>query len=260
MKIFLCATLFLIPSVVMGQQPITVEGQQFENIQSLHDYITQNQPDLSAQDSYYEPYFKASALLEYAKYDPKGAREIALSEMASPHPRIAVMGLLFLDDTEIPELTDSFRTNLKCETFYWHLACIERYGSGELLPDVVKLYELHKGTWACDIADRCLGFIVKHDRARGLALVEEAVTLRAETGCYHEVLHEVLVTYPGADVLELSLKYIGDNDERVAQSAATVAYSQEGGKEKLRAILTNQPYRLSSRMRTYIELLVGAPN
>jgi hypothetical protein len=246
---------------VFAQQPITVQGRQFENVQALHDFLTQRQAVDGSDPTSKEQDLRAAALLEYAKLDPNEAREIALAEMANSSPDVAVQGLLFLEDAEIPELTDAFRANLKANTFYWHMACVERYGSGELLPDLVKLYELHKGKWACEIAARCLGFIVKHDRARGLQLVEEAISLREDTGCFHDIMRDVLVGYPGSDVLALSLKYIGDADEAVSTNAAYVASKQEGGKEMLRAIISAQPRQLSARTRSYIETqLLSAPN
>jgi hypothetical protein len=249
------------PSLVFAQQSITVEGRKFDNVQALHDFLTQRVPDERGVDRYQDQQVKAAALLEYAKLDPKGAREIALAEMANSDPNVAVQGLLFLKDEEIPELTDAFRANLKADSFCWHLACVERYGSAELLPDVVRLYEGHKGEWACEIAARCLGFIVKQDRARGLQLTEEALSLREGTGCFHDVVRDVLVAYPGQDVLALSLKYIGDKDDAVSTNAAYVVSRQVGGKEKLRTILTTQTHRLSDRTRSYIESqLLSAPN
>ena len=261
MRLVFCIAFLCWPATALAQEPITVQGRQFDNVQALHDFLKEQRSDEPSVNLYQERQLKAAALLEYAKHDPKGAREIALSEMANSDPNVEVQGLLFLDDGEIPELTNAFRANLKAETFYWHLACVERYGSGELLPDVVKLYELHKGEWACEIAAHCLGFIVKHERGQGLRLVEEAVSLRASTGCYHDVMRSVLVAYPGPDVLTLSLKYIGDADEAVSTNAAYVASKQDGGKDKLRTILSSQTNRLSSRTLVYIETqLLAAPN
>ena len=261
MKLALSVVLLSFPWTVFAQQPITVQGMQFENVQALHDFLTQRPAVDGSDPTGKEQDLRAAALLEYAKLDPNEAREIALAEMANSSPDVAVQGLLFLEDTEIPELTDAFRANLKANTFYWHLACVERYGSGELLRDLVKLYELHKGKWACEIAARCLGFIVKHDRARGLQLVEEAISLREDTGCFHDIMRDVLVGYPGSDVLALSIKYIGDADEAVSTNAAYVASKQEGGKERLRAIISAQPRQLSARTRSYIETqLLSAPN
>jgi hypothetical protein len=249
------------PLLASAQRSITVQGRQFDSVQAIHDFLIEQPPDERTDLQYQDQQLKAAVLLEYAKLDPKGAREVALAEMSNSNPKVAVQGLLFLDDAEIPELTDAFRANLESDTFYWHLACVERYGSGELLPDVAKLYELHKGKWACEIAARCLGFIVKHDRARGLRLVEEAVSLQKDTGCFHDVMRDVLVAYPGADVLALSLKYIGDTDEAVSTNAAFVASRQDGGEERLRAILASEPRRLPVRTRNYIETqLLSAPN
>jgi hypothetical protein len=202
---------------------------------------------------------KAAALQEYAKYDAKGARELALTEMASSDPEIAVNGLLFLNDPELPQLTNAFRANLKAETFHWHLAAIERYGSGDLLPDVIKIYEQHKGTWACEIAERSLGFVVKHERARGLRLVEEANSYRTETGCYRVVLSRVLGNYPGPDVLDVALKHVDDSDEGVSTDAAFLANKQIGGPAKLKAIVASRPTRLSAKARAYIETQLFSP-
>ena len=66
-------------------------------------------------------------------------------------------------------------------------------------------------------------------------------------------MRDVLVGYPGSDVLALSLKHIGDADKGVSTNAAFVASRQEGGKEELRAVISAQPGRVSARTRSYIE-------
>jgi len=74
-------------------------------------------------------------------------------------------------------------------------------------------------------------------------------------------MRDVLVGYPGSGVLALSLKYIGDADQVVSTNAVYVASKQEGGKEKLLAIMSAQPSRLSARTRSHIEThLLSAPN
>jgi len=41
MKIALSVVLLSFPWAVFAQQPITVRGRQFENVQALHDFLTQ---------------------------------------------------------------------------------------------------------------------------------------------------------------------------------------------------------------------------
>jgi hypothetical protein len=258
MRLLFFAVAVLLPLIVLGQEPTPPNPLKSEDVNVLREYVTRPLPKSVWAERHRGQIDKARALLKYAKLNPVDAREIALSELASSDPDIACNGLLFLDDEELPQLTEAFRENLKAETYWWHLRCVERYGSIELLPDVVGLYESAKGRWACEIAAACLGFIVKHDRASGLKLVEEAVNLRGETGCYKDVMRDVLEKYPGDDVLELSLKYIGDSDESVSTNAAYLTLKQSGGKERLLEILRGGGGKITDRTREYIEALVKA--
>lgn len=196
---------------------------------------------------------KAAALLKYAKFDAADARQIALSELASSDPNIDCSGLLFLEDKELPYLSDIFRKNLKSETNWSYLKCIERYGSSDLLADIIQYYEPMKGQLVCDLAEGSLGFIVKHDRSTGLKLVEEAVNLRGNTGCYKDVMLVVLKNYPGEDVLELALKYVNDENEEVSIDAADLASRQPGGKIKLKEALDGNRVNESERARKYVQ-------
>ena len=215
-----------------------IEHLKFDSPDALREYIIGPLPTMKGVDRDKTLDLKATALLEYAKYNLPDAREIALSEMGKGDPGIYARGLLFLEENELPQLTAQFRQNLQAETYRWPLGCVERYGTADLLPDVLELYDAHKGKWACEIAQHCLGFAVKHQRALGLALVEEAVNLRDETKCYESVLLEVLRRYPGDDVLAIALRYLEDRDEEVSINAAALIFRLENGKEKLKEVIS----------------------
>jgi len=102
MKLALSVVLLSFPWTVFAQQPITVQGRQFENVQALHDSLTQRPAVAGSDSTGQEQDLRAAALLEYAKLDSKGAREIALAEMANSSPDVAVEGLLFLEERRFP--------------------------------------------------------------------------------------------------------------------------------------------------------------
>ena len=258
MKLFLLVVGFLLPLGVQCQFVLpSAQPPKPEDPNELREYILRPlSKEIYRRNGQYD---KANALLRYAKLDPADAREIALSELASANPEIACDGLLFLDDAELPQLTEAFRQNLRSETYWGHLKCVERYGTEDLLPGILHLYESAKGNWACDIAAGSLGFVVKHDRVQGLKLVDEAVTLRNKTGCYQDVMLDVLKNYPGDDVLELSSKYVGDSVENVSINAADLVSRQEGGKERLIRLLQNNDLNITEKARVYIQQFIERP-
>jgi hypothetical protein len=247
-------------TTVCGQSTVTIEHLKFDSPEALREYIISPLPEnpgferIKAQD------MKATALLEYAKYNLAEAREIALSEMSKNEPVIDARGLLFLEENELPQLTERFRQNMQAATYHWHLDCVERYGTADLLPDVLQLYDAHKGRWACEIAQHCLGFVVKHKRSLGLALIEEAVNLRAHTGCYKSIMLDVLAKYPGGDVLTLALRYIEDGDEEVSANAAALIFRLDNGKEKLKEVINADEYVFPEKTRKYINNLLKPPS
>jgi hypothetical protein len=255
MKFLIAAVAFLVPLAVQCQYIIidTAEAKPEDPSVLLQRIL---QP--ASNDDPSAPYDKARALVKYATLDPSGAREIALNQLAKSRPDIDCTGLMFLDDYELPGLTDAFRANLKSDTFLWHMKCVERYGTADLLPDIVQLYESKKGRGACQIAEGSLGFIVKHDRQLGIYLLEEAVSLRNDTRCYGGVLG-VLKNYPGDDALELTLKFVNDDDEDLAMTSASLVCYQPGGREKLSAVMQDKAVKLPVRVRDYIQKQLSYP-
>ncbi len=103
------------------------------------------------------------------------------------------VGLDALPDKPIPELTTTFREKLagKDTDFSLLLPLIDRYGTPDLLPDVLRFYKPNAGNWECAVENACLRFWIRCDPKAGLAALRYSLNSRKETRCYTTMLEEV---------------------------------------------------------------------
>jgi hypothetical protein len=121
-----------------------------------------------------------NALEVYCQMAPDEARSIVIADIERPQSVFLTkpntvygwpLGLNALPDKPIPELTATFRAKLADpETdSQMLLPLIDRYGTAELLPDLIRFYQPKIGTCACFTENACLRFWIKCDPAGGLA-------------------------------------------------------------------------------------------
>jgi hypothetical protein len=146
----------------------------------------------------YDPY----ALAILCKVGPDQARPLVIEDikrdhslyLTKPHTHFSVPdGLDALPDQPIPELTETFRQKLaeKDIDASLLLPLIDRYGTVDLLPDVVRFYKPKAGNWECAVENACLRFWIRCDPPAGMASLEYSLQSRKETRCYAYLLEKV---------------------------------------------------------------------
>jgi len=201
---------------------------------------------------------KAEVLKRYYVLNPVRARQIILEQLRKDNPDFDYSGLSLLPDKELPELTADFRKSLSSRRIYsWTiLPCIERYGTAELLPDVIAWYEPKQGRWACALQDAALGFIMKHDRKAGFKYLKEALTHRKETGCYKDAVSHVLHGDQGEDSKTFLVGVLADSEEEVVQSAARLLIEFPDGADILKKKLAENEKAVSKNVSDYFQNLI----
>ena len=94
-----------------------------------------------------------------------------------------------------------------------------------------------------------LRYMVKNDRAAGLQLVREAMTMRDGTGCFSNMLPEVLPAFPGDDVDRLLEQFAVDPSDDVAREAVRAVSLLPGAQSRLQAILDRVGSSMSAIVR-----------
>ncbi len=181
------------------------------------------------------PGFSFTALRILSKLRPEEARPCVIEDIQREKPRylrpnavprLANEPLLALPAGPIPELEPFFRKALAAtkdeEDLNLILPAIDRYGTAALLPEVISVYQPNEGQWACELQNAALRFWIRMDRPAGLDALARALDARKETGCYHTVLKEVLISHWGTDALPLVTKSLSDPDPQVVESAIKV--------------------------------------
>lgn len=181
-------------------------------------------PDTKQGAYWYGGHARSLALKRMLEMGSKAARAEILADMRRPSPHLSRDALLALPDKALPELEPVWRANLAVRVHRdtSRIANLAgRYASGKLLDTILRLYRTSEG-WACDCQSAMLRYILKHDRATGIAEVTKALARRGKgrTGCYRDLLQEVLPAHWSAAAEALALETLGDKELAVRMSAA----------------------------------------
>lgn len=183
--------------------------------------------------------------------DPSTGRSRILQAMHDQDETFTVQVLLLLPDETLPELDQVFRSGLRDKPGWGVISCAARYGSAAILEDVRAFYG--NRPWACDLAEGMLRYLVKYDRAAGLQLVREAMAQRTRTGCYRNLLPEVLPSFPGEDVDRLIEGFVRDPEEDVAREAVRAISLLPAAQVRLQELLERSGAELSAAVRMEAE-------
>jgi len=166
----------------------------------------------------------SAALARLTELNPGKAGPLILEDLRRPKPRFSAKALCSLPDESLPELDDTLLAHCldKRADLFALAPLVERYATPRILPKIIELYRTAEGRWAYDIQESFLRFWVKHDRKAGLAAVERAARLRAQTRCYTRVLASVLGPSYGPDAEALALSFLGDPEPDVALNVVSL--------------------------------------
>ncbi len=160
------------------------------------------------------------AMIRLLELKPESVRSLVLEDLQRARPLLNLSVLLALPDRKLPELDDSLLAHLNSDDDLEAFApAIEHYASARILPQVIAFYVASEGRWACTIQTAFLRYWLKHDRPAALSAIEHAMSLRADTGCFHDLLGETLRDSFDKGAEALTLKFIHDADSEVATDA-----------------------------------------
>jgi hypothetical protein len=171
------------------------------------------------------PQPSSQALEALAALRPDEAQTLIVEDIQRERARFSEGALLSLPAQPIPELDAFLRRQLAADAPNFRI--IERYGDGNLLPEVVRVYQLHEGSWACDLQNAALRFWIRHAPQDGVAALGRALKLRT-TECYKEVLSKVLLPEWTELARPIVVAALDDPDPDVVASAITVLDKHPG--------------------------------
>jgi hypothetical protein len=176
------------------------------------------------------PTYSLAAFMALVKSKPDEARALMIADASAPKSNIFTNNRgsfqydrVHLAPSPTPELDSVLRdklaagTNLEPTLFY-----IDEFATPALLPDLIALYQPHEGKWACELQKFVLRYWIRCDPKGGIAALSRALQSRAVTGCYKNVLDEVLTERWNDNALPLVIQSLNDPDQDVVLGAIKV--------------------------------------
>jgi hypothetical protein len=175
------------------------------------------------------PNYSPNALALLSEFSPTEARPLIIADVQEQHPHFRrheydiyayPRCYLHLPDKPIPELTLYFHRELQkanqdsLDDLDALVELIDRYGTPDLLPEVLQFYRPYAGEWACRIETSCLRFWIRCDRQAGLAAFDASRRSR-KTGCYRSLLEDVSEGRWDADMNRRALGDLRSDDPEI---------------------------------------------
>ncbi len=191
----------------------------------------QNQSDFSqiaGEDRFHVKSLTGKALQRWFELDPAGARPVIIKEITRPRPRFGARELGMLPEKTLPEVEKALAEQLGDSNDFVtssNLASlIARYGTGAILPQVLYKLDRRIGTWACDVQNLLLAYLIRVDPPSAKPRIEKAIAARGKsaTGCYRNVLSAVSATHYDPLLEEIAINALDDPDAEIATDAAGV--------------------------------------
>lgn len=204
------------------------------------------------------PDYNPDALALLSELEPEEARPLIVADIQRSKPlfqhqkayyfNLFPFCYLHLPDQAIPELTPYFHEQLQHpgeNLDYKILRLVDRYGTRDLLPDVLRIYQPYAGKGVYVLEIPCLRFWIRCDRPKGLEALISSQKSR-NTGWYRSLLIEVSDGRWDKDMQNLALTNLTDPDPEIAAIAISLL-ERSGDKSVGEAVAS-----------TYIELVRAA--
>jgi hypothetical protein len=165
---------------------------------------------------------RAPALARLYQLSPSEGRELILREILNTRGDIGIGTLGRLPDRELPEIEEPIMARLRgnngaTEVDYQLLA---RYATARPLADLQRVYERHRGAWACAQQTAMLQYFLRIDRKYGVAEVTFALGQRQLTGCYTALLGDLKESLAIPEIERLAIAMLDDPSPEVVRNAA----------------------------------------
>jgi hypothetical protein len=167
----------------------------------------------------------ALALRRWFELDPEGARPAVIAEISRPKPRFGVREVGFMPDKTLPEvdrvLAEHFRGDEDFETASNFASLIARYGTREILPQILPKLDAKIGHWAPDIEDPLLAYLLRVDPEAARPRIEKALVGRVREGVLVQNAFQSIAAIHYDPVLEqVAIRALDGSNRALASSAA----------------------------------------
>lgn len=192
----------------------------------LKRYAEQDSSDPN-DDIHYNPRtIAALALRRWFELDPDGARPAVIAEISRPKPRFGVRQLGFLPDQTLPEvdrvLAEHFHGDEDFQTASNFTSLIARYGTREILPQILPKLDAKVGHWANDIENPLLAYVLRVDPEAARPRIEKALAARAREGDAYDpnVFQQIAAIHYDPVLEQVAIRALDGSNRAIASSAA----------------------------------------
>jgi hypothetical protein len=205
------------------------------------------------------PVFDPDALSFLCEIEPKEGYPLVVGDVQREKPffrrKVSYLNpyplcYLHLPDRPIPELTRYFRQQLqrsKSSFDYDIMPLIDRYGTRDLLPEVLRIYQPNAGRWASAVEVSCLRFWIRCDSDAGIEALLSSQRCHG-TGCYKSLLFEVSAGRWSKKMQNVALRNLSDPDPEIV--AASIRVLERSGDATVGAAVAS----------SYLEMADKAPH
>jgi hypothetical protein len=167
----------------------------------------------------------ALALRRWFELDPTDARPAIIREISRAKPRFGVRELGILPDQTLPEidrlLAEHFHGDEDFETASNFAALIGRYGSREILPQVLQKLDASIGKWSCAVQNPLLAYVLRVDPESARSRLEKAIVKRdKENMCNGSFFSEIAAIHYDPLLEEVAIRALDNPDDTFASGAA----------------------------------------
>lgn len=167
----------------------------------------------------------ALAIRRWFELDPAGAWPAIISEMSRAKPRFGVRELGMLPDQTLPEvdrlLVEHFHGDEDFETASNLASLIARYGTPEILPQVLQKLDANIGKWGYGLQNPLLAYVLGVDPKAARPRLEKAIVTRDKDNLYGRTFFQDIAAIHYDPILdELAIRALDDSDLAFAAGAA----------------------------------------
>jgi hypothetical protein len=193
----------------------------------LKRYAEQEWSDPNSDIHYNPRTIAALALRRWFELDPDGARPAVIAEISRVKPRFGVRELGFLPDRTLPGvdrlLAEHFHGDEDFDTASNFASLIARYGTREILPQILPKLDAKVGHWAPDIEDPLLAYVLRVDPEAARPRIEKALVGRVREGVWVQNVFQSIAAIHYDPVLEqVAIRALDGSNRAIASSAAIV--------------------------------------
>ncbi|HTY63084.1 MAG TPA: hypothetical protein VMG30_12620 [Acidobacteriota bacterium] len=166
-----------------------------------------------------------AALKRLFEMDPKRGREQLLRQIRHATGRIRFEILAMLPDKTLPEMDDSFASDLEggrnnSPVLRMRAQLLARYGTPAILPRIKAALLENEDLWSCDIHAPIIAYLLRVDSAFGAAELESALSPENRKTECKPMLSDVARFYTSSELEALAIRHLDDPDPAVVQDCA----------------------------------------